>query len=165
MTDGKCAACHALLLPFLLHLLVQHAQPSSRQPSHYSSPALYQMIGTGQREEELGVEAVEKAPHPPHQYCSLTWWKLTPANIFHHVIGREAQMPWLDMPTLLPVQTMTQSILHYSCLFYRRWRSLKQLESRGCSRVQLSTSRHVCACLKSRLVSETQTRAPPGAKT
>lgn len=108
----------------------------------------YQMIGTGQREEEpLGVEAVENPPQRPHQYCSLTWWKRTPANIFHHVIEREDQMPWLDMPTLLPVQMVTQSLLHYSWIsLKRRWRSLKRLESRGCSRVQLSTSR---SCLLS----------------
>lgn len=46
-------------------------------------------------------------PHLLHQYCSLTWWKLTPANIFHHVIGRKDQMPSPDMPTLLPMQIMT----------------------------------------------------------
>lgn len=67
-----------------------------------------------QEEELLAAEAVEKPPHPLHQYCSLTWWKLTPANIFHHVIGRKDQVPWLDMPTLLSAQIMTQNLLHYS---------------------------------------------------
>lgn len=119
MTDGKCAACRSLLLPSPSPLhFVRLAQPSTCRPSCCHGTTLYQMIWTSQREEELlGVEAVEKPPHPPpHQYCSLTWWKLIPANIFHLVTGREDQMPWLDMPTLLPVQMMTQSLFHYSWL-------------------------------------------------
>lgn len=118
MTDGKCAARRCSAPPFPSPLqFTRLARPSTRRPGRCPCTARYQVIGTSRREEELlGAEAVEKPPHPPHQYCSLTWWKLTPANIFHHVIGREDQMPWLDMPTLLPVQMMTQSSLHYSWL-------------------------------------------------
>lgn len=124
MTDGKCAArrCSAPPFPSPLHF-ARLARPATRRPSRCPGTVSYQMNGTSQREEEPpGVEAVEKPPHSPHQYCSLTWWKLTPANIFHHVIRREDQMPWLDMPTLLPVQMMTQSSIHYL------WFSLKEEE-------------------------------------
>jgi len=106
-------------------------------PGSARGAASYQMIGTSRREEAPpGVEAVEKkTPRPLHQYCSLTWRKQTPASMFHHVIGREDQMPWLDTPTLLPAQTMTQSSLHYSRLslkeekFERDWKAEDVLES------------------------------------
>lgn len=143
----------AVLLPSPLHRTL----PSSPDHLPVGPAAALARRGikwSGRREEELpGAWAVEKPPHPLHQYCNLTWWKLTPANIFHHVIGREYQMPWPDMPTLLPIQMMTQGWLHYSWLVWRRRGSLKATESRGCSRVQLSTS-----------VSELKwTRAPPAA--
>lgn len=117
MTDGKCAARRAPPFPSPLHF-VRHAR--TIYPSAPSLPR-HGVVSDdrdepNERRSHSGVQAVEKPPQPPHQYCSLTWWKLTPANIFHHVIGREDQMPWLDMPTLLPVQMMTQSSLHYSWL-------------------------------------------------
>lgn len=111
-------------------------------PPNGTGTLMYQMIGTWQREEEpVGVEAVERMPHPLHQYCSFTWWKLTLPNIFHHVIGRKDQIPWLDTPTLLPVQMMTQGLLNFSWSLWRRRRSLKALENGMCSWVQLSTRR------------------------
>lgn len=118
MTDGKCAARRALLLPSLLH------STSPGSPDHLpvgpaAAPARRRIKWSGRANERRSrweLRQWKNRLSPPHQYCSLTWWKLTPANIFHHVIGREDQMPWLDMPTLLPVQMMTQSSLHYSWL-------------------------------------------------
>lgn len=114
---------------------------ASNCPARPLAPAWRAIEWSGQvnsKREMLRAEAVEKMPHSPHQYCSLTWWKAKPANIFHHVIGREDQMPWLDMPTLLTVQMMTQSSLHYLWLLWRRRRSLRGWKAED---VQASTSR------------------------
>lgn len=141
MTDGKCAACRALLLPSRLHSTSPSSpdHPSTQWRQHFN--VSNECDVEEEEEEPLGVEAVERTPHPVHQYCSFTWWKLTLPNIFHRVIGRKDQIPWLDMPTLLPVQMMTQSLLNFSWSLWRRRRSLEALENRTCSRVLLSTRR------------------------
>lgn len=125
-TDGKCAACccsappfpHPLSFTWKAHL------PTTTGPAATPGQCDIKCSGWTDKWKGLGQsEAVEKFPHPPHQYCSLTWWKLTLASIFHRVIGREDQMPWLDTQTLLPVQMMTHSSLHYSWLLRMRGRS------------------------------------------
>lgn len=103
-------------------------------------------------------------PHPPpHQYCSFTWWKLILANIFHLVTRREDQMPPLDMPTLLPVQTVTQSSFNYSWFFRRGrevWRDLKAGDVKESNYQQEAC---VCCQLPRWEAAETRTWAPPGA--
>lgn len=118
-TDGKCAACCCSAPPFphpLSFTWVTHL-PTTTGSATTPDRRDIEWKGWGQS------EAVEKCPHPPHQYCSLTWWKLTLASIFHRVIGREDQMPWLDTQTLLPVQMMTHRSLHYSWHLQMRGRS------------------------------------------
>lgn len=134
--------CSSLLLSTPLHLDGPPTSPHG--PGRNPSMAWHEALRINRQAGGMrgGVRQWKKSPHPPHQYCSLTWWKLTLASIFHRVIGREDQMPWLDMPTLLPVQMMTHSPLHYSWHLQRRGRSWgKSVESSGCSRVRLSTSR------------------------
>lgn len=135
----------APLLPSLVHSS-SPARPTYLPPEARSQPQ-HGVIWSARDKPTSGRdvgrrEAVEKSPHPPHQYCSLTWWKLTLASIFHRVIGREDRMPWLDMPTLLPVQMMTHRLLHYSWLLQRRGRRWeKSVESNWRSRARWSTSR------------------------
>lgn len=135
----------APLLPSLVHSS-SPGRPTYLPPEARSQPQ-HGVIWSARDKPTSGRdvgrrEAVEKSPHPPHQYCSFTWWKLTLANIFHRVIGREDRMPWLDMPTLLPVQMMTHRLLHYSWLLQRRGRRWeKSVESNWRSRARWSTSR------------------------
>lgn len=131
------------LFPFPLGFTWTAHRPATTGPGHgpcvggissaWDGPA----SGRGRGQSE----AVEKCPHPPHQYCSATWWKLTLAGIFHGVIGREDRMPRLDTQTLLPVQMMTHCSLHYSWLLQIGGGGEKSVESNWRSRVQLSTSR------------------------
>lgn len=124
--DGKCPACCCSAPPFPYPLGFTWMANPAATTGPAATPGQRAIKCSGWTDKWKGwgqSEAVEKRPHPPHQYCSLAWWKLTRAGIFHRVIGREDQMPWPDTLTLLPVQMMTHSSLHYSWLLQMRGRS------------------------------------------